>query len=281
MTAADKTAPRIRLTPEEHAAILKSRNELLEPPKKGMLNVMITDVHSPFHNVELTNKALQYISDVRPFRLILGGDFLDMFSISKYAEGSLAKLEGLTLKREYEEGRELLAKFEHAARYCAEKVFIFGNHEKRFDTWIERGDNKKLAGAIQSVREGLALDENHWKVIEDYPDGFLEIAPQFHVLHGIYTNIYTSRNHLDKMHGYSMMFGHTHRIQVHANDKHCSYNIGGFFDKNATGFKYMPRPQRGQWANGFGTVYVNDNGNYYPDLITCYGNSFVIGGKMY
>jgi predicted phosphodiesterase len=238
--------------------------------------LIITDIHSPFENQILLEKVFKLMTRVKFDELVLGGDFLDLFSISQYAQNSLYKLEGLSLGLEYTLGKKVLKIFE---TFDCQKVFMYGNHEARFQKWIEQADNRKLAGAISNVRDGLELDK--WKVYDDWLEDSHTIGKDLSVIHGVYTNIHCAKNHLDKFHGQSLIFGHTHRIQVATNDKHASYNIGGLFDKHSKGFRYMLKAQRGQWLNGFAVVNTTDNGEWYVNLVTCYNDKFVFEGYEY
>lgn len=240
--------------------------------------MIISDVHVPFQNDILLDKVLKLCENEKFDALILAGDFMDMFSISKHAEGSLHDLRAWTLGKEYKLANEVLDRFDNIG--FKEKHFLFGNHEQRFERWIRKGDNAKLIGALKEPVEELRLKDRRYRVVTDYPNGFIQIANNLRVIHGIYTNIHSAKKHAESG-NCSLIFGHTHRFGAFYSDHVAGFNIGGLYDKHSKGFDYTNWIARKQWLNGFCVVTVDEDGNWYNQMVNCYNNRFVFGRKLY
>lgn len=233
--------------------------------------LILSDIHVPFHNQILVDKVI-HLAKLEHFDgLILNGDFLDLYSIASFNDNSVKNLQGVTLGREYEQGRDVLDKFDDLD--IEEKVFMFGNHEERFDRFIAKGDNAKLIGALGRPEHELELEERGYKVITDYKDGVYTLGNNLEVIHGIYTNQYPSKKHLTEFKT-SIIFGHTHRMDCYFDGSFGAWNIGGLYDKHSEGFKYVSRAVRRKWVNGFAIVNIDELGHHYVDMINCYNNSF-------
>lgn len=240
--------------------------------------VIAYDFHVPFHNKILVDKLIKYIDDTKPDGLVIAGDFLDLFSLSKYAENSLYQLKHVTLGSEYDQGNEILDKIDLVFR--GEKHYLYGNHENRFFKYLERADNAKLLGGLRTPTEALKLTERNYSVIEDYPDGYVKLGKHLEVIHGVYANEYAAKQHLMKLQT-SVIFGHIHRRQSYGTEKSLSVSSGGLFDKESEGFKYVSRAVRSQWSNGFDVVAIDSDGYFYHQGINCYNNKFFADGKLY
>jgi SepF-like predicted cell division protein (DUF552 family) len=68
--------------------------------------LVVTDIHRPFHNVKLWDKLLKLIKNLGESLtgFILGGDYLDLFTLGSYNEGSLGLLKNIDLEYEYRDG---------------------------------------------------------------------------------------------------------------------------------------------------------------------------------
>jgi predicted phosphodiesterase len=241
---------------------------------------LIFDVHAPFHNEKLVNRVLKAIRDAKPYGIILAGDFLDLFTLGKYSENSLRQLRDLTLTMEYTAGRQLLRKFERAIPKAAKKVYMYGNHEDRYFRNMEKGDNAKYGDELASPTEALRLREHRFTVLEDWKEDAYLLGEHLEVIHGLYTNIHTAKNHLDKFQG-SVVFGHSHRMQSHLSGKRGAWSVGCLADIKNKAFRYAPRPQRLGWMNGFAEVIVDNRGFHYVTPIQAYNDHFIYRGKVY
>ncbi len=114
-----------------HEEADRQRNELTEyfnQKYKGktvkILN--IADLHIPFTDYKTVTKVLKEHGDADI--LMINGDLLDLFSVSKYA-----KDQEVALKREIEEGRDFL---EYVSKRFKDVVITDGNHERRLKHYV-------------------------------------------------------------------------------------------------------------------------------------------------
>lgn len=242
--------------------------------------VVLPDIHVPFHDVELLEKVCRFMVDHKPDGLVVGGDFLDLYSLSRYAADSLYQLRDVSLSTEYQEGRRILTQIESALPKGCDKYYIWGNHEDRYWREVEKGDRGKYGDALQSPTVALRLHESSWTVREHWRDGHVRLGEHLEVIHGLYCPVHSAKKHLDEWQG-SVMFGHSHRSQVHYSGKRAAFNIGWLGDRDSKGFAYMPRTKRMQWTNGFAVVDIDDHGDYWAQVITAHNKRFVAGGRMY
>ena len=244
--------------------------------------VVVTDVHRPFHNQILWSKLMRLINDMGTTLtgVVLGGDYLDLFTLSSHNAESMGSLMGMTLQDEYLDGIQGIDEIEQAGHKGMIKKFLYGNHEDRYFRHVNEKDNAKYGGALVNPVEALRLTERGWDVKTNWKDDYFTLGEHLDVIHGIYTSVHSAKTHLDKT-GHSVIFGHTHRVQCFHSGNKAAFNIGGLFDMNSRGFKYMPRFQRNVWANGFAIVNVSDSGEYWVEQINIWNNKFLANGRMY
>ena len=248
--------------------------------------VVFSCTHGLFRNKRLWNNFCYFIKDYQPDGLVNVGDFIDAYSTSRHNYASLSKLKGITLGEEYTDGIEMLENLQWALPDYARRVLIFGNHEDNVIRWFDTDDNSKLGDAMALPRQGLQLDSFGYEVVGDYADGWkqevFEIIPdRLIAMHGTFCGIHAAKKHLDEFDGYSVLMGHTHRMQSYLTGKRGAWNIGGLFDKQNPGFHYVGISTRNKWCNGFATVEVANDESFYVNTIRAENGCFVANGKFY
>jgi len=247
--------------------------------------LILPDVHRPFHNKVLWDKIMAYIGDNKNniYGIVLSGDYMDMFTLGSYNADSLKNLTGITLESEYDDALRGLDEIDNALKdkkHSCKKVYIYGNHEDRYFREVAKGDNAKYGSALQSPIKALRLREKGYEVLTNWKDDFYTLGEHLDIMHGVYCGIHTAKKHLD-MTMRSVMFGHTHRVQMFRQGDSASFNIGWLGDAKSSAYNYMPRMQKLVWSNGFAEVFINDIGDFYVNQISIYNDCFLINGKMY
>jgi predicted phosphodiesterase len=242
---------------------------------------ILFDAHVPFHRRPLVKKVCRAIKDTKPSGLLLGGDFLDCYSLSSHIRGSVYFLKGITLQGEYDAGNEVLDQLDAAlGNRKVTKHYLWGNHEDRFLRYLQDGDNSKVGEALVSPTKALRLKERGYKVKENWRDDSVRLGRYLDVVHGTWCSENSAKKHLVEYQS-SVMFGHTHREQMVRHGDRAAYNVGGLFDKDSKGMAYVPRVTRQKWANGFAVVDVDERGYYHAQPVQVYNDSFVLDGKLY
>lgn len=234
--------------------------------------------HVPFHNQELTKRVYD-LMDTHEFKgLILLGDFLDCNSLSGHDRGKFTAVPGLTLPTEYKEGKKVLHQLVNLLPKDAEKVYMYGNHENRYQRFVADMQNAKTPPP--SPTEGLGLYDLDFTVVESYESGYITLGDHLDLLHGIYYNTHCAKTHIDRFRG-SVLFAHTHRIQSYIEGRTGGFNIGWGGDVTHRAFNYADRGTKASWQNGLATVTVDENLDYYVQQIVANNSRFMYGGKQY
>jgi hypothetical protein len=254
----------------------------LLPGRKAQKWLVISDVHRPFHNQLLWDKMLRLIHNIGSdlYGIVIAGDYLDLYTLATPNEQSLGLLKDFDLDFEYRDGLNGIIELESALHKSTRKCFLFGNHEFRYFNTLNKRDNAKFGAALKNPIEALQLYERGWEVKTHYRDDFFLLGEHLEVIHGNFWGTHAAKAHLDRL-PRSIMFGDTHRIQMHRQGSRASYNIGGLFDANHRAFSYAPRTQRLAWANGFAIVNIDDDGCYFADVVNVWDGRFYADGRMY
>ncbi len=101
------------------------------PPPAGssdeMKILVLSDLHVPFHNVELLTSAIREHSDAHT--VVLLGDFLDMYSASRFSRSRHISIE--------EELRQAAAILEVLSSTFQRVIVLEGNHDTRAQRWLQ------------------------------------------------------------------------------------------------------------------------------------------------
>lgn len=244
--------------------------------------VVVTDIHRPFHNVKLWDKLLKLIKNLGESLtgFILGGDYLDLFTLGSYNEGSLGLLKNIDLEYEYRDGLDGILELESVLHKNTKKYFLFGNHEDRYFRVLNSRDNAKFGSALKNPVVALDLENKGWIVKTNWKEDYFSITPELIVLHGKYWNIHSTHAHASKM-PTSSIYGHTHRFGSFNFQGKTAYNVGGLYDKENKAFGYMDWITRLSWVNGFCIVDVLPDKTYFVNMVECKNDSFLVDGVVY
>jgi len=237
-------------------------------------------IHVPGHNQRMIQGIAEMIATNRHQidGFILLGDFLDMHTLSSYNSYQSTAIPGLTLKQEYKEGNKVLDLLTFALRPNTTKHYLYGNHEDRWNRYMNDSQNAKTP--LPSPREALNLDQRGFITKERWNQDFITLGNHLDLMHGQFFNVHSAKKHIDTYRG-SVMYAHTHRIQTYIEGKVGGFNIGWGGDLNSPLFNYMPRGTKAQWMNGFAVVTIDEQGEYYVNQVYFHNNKFYYNGKFY
>jgi hypothetical protein len=263
---------------------VKFEESWIKQPKKDTkvgIHIIAGCQHVPFQNRKMQAGLIQLIKDlgdkVKGFHLI--GDTLDLNSLSAH-EPNKVPLEGITLGYEYKEGNRYLDSFDKVLPNNIEKTYIWGNHEDRWRRHISDINNSKYASALPSPTEALSLEERGYKVYDNWKEDYHLLGKHLQLIHGEFCTRYPARTHMDRMKT-SVMFAHTHRIDISYDGEKAGFNIGWGGDPEAPAFSYVSRLTKMNWINGFALVHIDENGNFFTQVMPVYHNKFWYNGVAY
>ncbi len=271
-----KIPPIKKVQMPKFGAVFKEKSRKYE--EEGLW-VILGCVHVPYHNKAFYYSFLKFLKDnsQKITGLIIAGDFVDMEALSSHDKGNISHS---TLDHEYREANHVLTEIESLLHPDVQKVYIWGNHEDRYNRYMRQVDNSKLGAALQSPSVALNLVARGYHVFEDWKKSYVTIGKYLDVLHGEFTNVHTAKKHLDTYRK-SCLYFHTHRKQVYIEGKMGAFNCGSMGDFKKNVFNYASRAMVDSWTNSFAVVNVDKEGFYHVDIPTWINNRFYFGNKVY
>lgn len=228
-----------------------------EPFKfKGKRILVISDIHIPYHNVEALNLALEYGKQKKADSIVILGDFLDMYQISRFSRSP----ENPSVAEEVKLGVQVL-KYIRKKFPNVEMTFVEGNHDLRMSNYVQA--NSELFG-LEAIKLENLLKLKDFGITYINEKRFLK-AGKLILAHGHELGLSTggvnpSRTVLLKTFS-NVLFGHFHKTSEYITSKldgemlGC-WSIGHLSDPSPY---YMPV---NQWNWGFAFLEVQASGDF-------------------
>lgn len=127
----------------------KSEEVIWEPYQLNFKRVaVLSDIHIPYHNIEALTVALDYIKKQQPDCLLLNGDALDFFGLSRYSKDPKKR----NFAFELDTWKAMFEIFQRELNCPI--VYKLGNHEDRYEAflWQKAGE---LVGVDEFEIENL------------------------------------------------------------------------------------------------------------------------------
>lgn len=114
--------------------------------------LVASDVHIPFQDDDAVDAFLEYVRVTQPKAVILNGDILDMFMLSRFTKG-----EGRNPLEEISQCRALLASLR---KLCPDSdiFYVIGNHENRLEKYV-LNKAPELASLVEDVFTILKVED--------------------------------------------------------------------------------------------------------------------------
>jgi predicted phosphodiesterase len=173
----------------------------------------------PFHDEKAIDVALQIVREVKPSRVILLGDFLDLPQFGRFEQ---TPQYAMTANAAIEYGHNLLRTIREIVPK-ATIVLLEGNHERRLEKQVQA--NLMAAFGIKRAGEKLpalsvpyllALDDLGVEYVGAYPAGRYFINPNLMCVHGEIVRKGATSKAVTEHEGVSTIHGHTHRWESYA-----------------------------------------------------------------
>ena len=204
--------------------------------------VFISDVHIPYHDRKALAVTNKFLDLYQPEKIILGGDIMDMYKVSRYDKNPMRTHD---LQWEFDEAEKIVADMKKR-NPKAQITMLPGNHEDRLQKYLWK--NPDICGMralgvpyqLDLKKKGIA-----WKR-ELKHRGVL-------FTHGDFATKYTANKNLE-VHGINGVSGHKHTQQTivrsNRNGKSTWLSVGHLSDVSKA--EYVRNPD---WQQGFGVVY--------------------------
>ena len=171
---------------------------------------VLSDIHIPYHSIEALSSAIEWGKKMKPDAILLNGDCLDFFGLSRYAKDPK--------KRSFSSELESFKDFINVLKkqFNAKIYFKMGNHEERYEhfLWMKAGelegvDEFEIGNIIKARAEGIEIIKDK-RIIKagdlniihghEYPSAFSPV----NIARGLFTRAKVSA-----------MQGHNHQTSEH------------------------------------------------------------------
>lgn len=256
----------------------------------------------PTHDPTAIDVALTLVNTLRPSRIVLLGDNLDLPEFSRYRTTPAFQQ---TTQAAVDYATTMLARL-RAAAPDAQIDWLAGNHEERLQHWLT--DNARAAfglrqGALTngwpvlSVPHLCRLDEHGVTYHPGYPASDLWLTDNLKVVHGdrVQSRGSTAHKYLAEQ-KVSVIYGHVHRIEqahrtredidgpaeIMAASPGCLARVDGAVPSTRQGLDLDGRPltRVEDWQQGLGVVTIHD-GSWQYEVARISNGTAWWRGKVY
>jgi predicted phosphodiesterase len=234
-------------------------------------HLIVSDTHAPYQNKRAVAAMCEFSLEYKPDCIIHIGDVGDFKSISHWMKNKRLELQGLNIQDDLDAACSLLKEIASTAPE-AEKMVLLGNH----DHWVYDyvNEHPELSKTINVASSYHAVG---WKTT---PWNELYRIGKLYTTHGLFINKYHANSTVHSLSA-SCLYGHSHDHQVFPESfldgEKMAMSIGCLCDMNPEYLKNRPK----KWMNGFATVDVLPNGQFFPDFIKIIDGRFSKMGKIY
>ena len=264
---------------------------ILPDSQCGFKRNLETGELTPLHDLKAIAIATEIIKDLKPDRIIMLGDMLDLPDWSTHFVRSPEFYFTTQPSLNY-----VASWIKELRPYCKEMVYIEGNHEKRMiDSIVQntiqaygiKPANEPKSAPILSVPYLLGLDKLDVQYVGNYPHGEFYINNNLVCIHGIKVGAQSGQSVMKLLNSprISIIQGHVHRLEMahktvwtHGKPKiyqaiSCGTlcRIDGIVPGGGT---------RYNWQQGIGVIEYTDE-DFQIDTIGIYEGKSIFRGKSY
>ena len=224
--------------------------------------LILSDIHVPYHNEVAIEAALRYGIDEGCQHLVLNGDFLDFYKLSRWSQDPRYR----NVADELETGKEILAELErHFSGSDSIRVYKVGNHEDRYEQFLYAKAAALVGIEAFKLKKILPIDPKTWKFVESkqlYKLGKLLMLHGHEVGRGLFDPVNIARGMWLRLQQTAMV-GHWHRTSTHVETTGVKetvipcYSVGALCDLSPD---YAPV---NKWNAGFAIVNLDVSGNFH------------------
>jgi metallophosphoesterase superfamily enzyme len=233
----------------------------------------ISDVHYPFEDSYAIQICKAYLKDYKPDMIVMNGDMVDFYSVSKYEKDPERKLD---LQQEIDYSVEKLEEWVYEFP-DTEFVYLEGNHEQRLKRFLKSNASALLSMRTLDIEKNLNLKSIgiQWVGSEtEYQIGNLLFTHGHKARRHAGT---TARGHFEDF-GCSVIVGHIHRLAVgykrNKNGNHVMIENGTLCDLDV---EYCKFPD---WQHGFCTIDF-DGDDFAVNTCAIDDYKLIVGNKVY
>lgn len=173
--------------------------------------LVLSDIHIPYHSIDALTCAFDFAKKEKPDAILLNGDTLDFFSLSRFAKDPKAR----SFAHELQTFKEFMAILKKT--FEAKIYFKLGNHEERYFHFLWMKSNE-LVGVDEFELENIIKARSEG--IEIIKDKRIIKAGELNIIHGhefggsVFSPVNIARGLFLKA-KVSAMQGHNHQTSEH------------------------------------------------------------------
>jgi len=173
--------------------------------------LVLSDIHIPYHSIDAITCAFDFAKQEKPDAILLNGDTLDFFSLSRFAKDPKAR----SFAHELETFKEFMTILKKT--FDAKIYFKLGNHEERYFHFLWMKSNE-LVGVDEFELENII--KARAEGIEIIKDKRIMKAGDLNIIHGhefggsVFSPVNIARGLFLKA-KVSAMQGHNHQTSEH------------------------------------------------------------------
>lgn len=231
---------------------------------------ILSDIHVPYHNISSLTAALQFLKKEKPDALLLNGDTIDFFRLSRFTKDPRKR----DFKGELDTFKALFEVFEKQLK--CKIYFKVGNHEERYENFLfEKA--KELVGVTEFDFENIIKARARGiEIIGDKRYMTLNGLTGIHgheYIGGISAPVNPARGLFLKS-KVSSFQGHNHQTSEHTEPTLTgkmvtTWSLGCLCELHPA---YMPL---NKWNHGFAIVDLDENGEDFE-----FRNKRIFNGKV-
>jgi len=234
---------------------------------------VISDIHYPFEDSNAIRVCKAYLQDYSPDIVVMNGDIVDFYSVSKYVKDYRRKL---TIQDEIDYAVEKIE--EWVSEFPSSQfVYLEGNHEQRLEKTVK--NNLPMLATLRTlnIKDNMSLGSLGVQWVpyhQDYQIGNLLFV------HGHMARKHAGssvRGHFEN-YGCSVLIGHIHRLSIgYKRNKyghHALIENGSLCDFDV---EYTRFPD---WVHGFTTIDY-DGDDFTPTVHPIVDYKLIADGKVY
>lgn len=213
---------------------------------------VLSDIHVPYHSISALECALDKIAEEKPDAILLNGDTIDMYSLSRFQKDPRKRSVAYELQA-LNEFLDVLQQFD------AKIIYKLGNHCERYEHYLQHKAPELLGIPDFKFENLLKAGERKMDVVGEKR---IIKANKLNIIHGHeYPSVFSPVNIARGLYmkgKVSAMQGHNHQTSEHTetdmNGKSVTtWSLGCLCELNPA---YMPL---NKWNHGFGIVELSDN----------------------
>lgn len=229
-------------------------------------NLILPDLHFPNHDETALKCAIAAAKELQPKRIIILGDWLDAHQFSSHGGKSLAEARITSFQDDLDGVCKILDELD---KHTSQIVYIEGNHENRVERWAlkDRG-NTAAFEAISPAKVIGGRPRTVWVPYVDPPFTPYKLLPDLWCVHGWSHAKAAAATHLRLATSFSIIHGHTHRVQSDTKKDHQSGRVLKAWSPGCL-CKIQPLwtgANPTDWSHGLGVVFVDRRNGQHWDF---------------